>query len=124
MSDSNTSTIKRAQKESLFLREISNLFLQTAMDDKRLQGMHVNRVALSPDKGWCTVFFYTPEGKSHFDAALPILILYKPSLRKALASIINSRYVPDLVFKYDEQYEKELRIETLLEKVKQEDQKK
>lgn len=119
--NSNTSSIKRAQKESLFLREISNLFLKTSMDDKRLQGMHVNRVMLSPDKGWCTVYFYTPEGKAFFDEVLPILILYKPSLRKALASIINSRYVPDLVFKYDELYEKQMHIENLIEKVKAED---
>lgn len=121
MINQTTSAIKRAQKESLFLREISHLFLKASMDDKRLQGLHVNRVTLSPDKGWCSVYFYSPEGKAFFEEALPTLVLYKPSLRQALAQKIRGRYVPELVFKYDDQYEKQLQLEHLFEKIKEED---
>lgn len=115
---SSVPNVKRAQKESLFFREISQLFLQATMDDKRLQGIFVNRVALSPDKGLCTVYFYTAEGEETFKNILPVLTLYKPSLRKALASTIKGRYVPELIFKFDTTYEKQQRIEELIEHVR------
>lgn len=115
---SSVSNVKRAQKESLLFREISQLFLQATMDDTRLQGLFVNRVQLSPDKGLCTVYFYTSKGEDHFLEMLPILTLYKPSLRKALAATIKGRYVPDLLFKFDKQFEKQQRIEELIESVR------
>lgn len=119
---SSISDIKRAQKESLIFREISQLFMQAGIDDPKLQTVTINRVALSPDKGSCTVFFYTPEGEETFQSSmLPILIQYKPSLRKALASRIRSRYTPELIFAYDKQLEKQIKIETLLEKIKEAD---
>ncbi len=115
---SSVSAIKRAQKESLLFREIAQLFLEATLDDSRLQGVVVNRVQLSPDKGLCTVLFYTPQGEDYFNTVLPILTLYKPSLRKALARSIAARYTPELVFKFDKAYEKQQRIEELLEQVK------
>lgn len=115
---SSVSNVKRAQKESLLFREISQLFLQAMMDDKRLEGLFVNRVQLSPDKGVCTVYFYTAKGEEYFDDILQVLTLYKPSMRKALASTVKGRYVPDLVFEFDKQFEKQQRIEELIEQVR------
>jgi ribosome-binding factor A len=121
MNGSKVSAIKRAQKESLLFREISRLFMQTALDDTRIQGLCINRVKLSPDKGVCNVFFYTPEGEERFKELLEILKLYKPSLRKALSSTIKSRYAPELIFKFDGQFEKQCRLDQLLSEIKTED---
>lgn len=115
------SSIKKSQKESLLFRAIANLFAQTTLDDARLVGVAVNRVKLSDDKGVAIVFFYTPGGIEEFKEKLPFILLYKSSLRKALAHSINSRYTPELVFKYDDQFEKQQRIEGLLEQIKGED---
>lgn len=114
-------SIKRAQKESLFFREISKLFMQVSMDDPNLADVFVNRVQLSPDKGVCNVFFYTSKGEEHFNKLLHTLKLYKPSLRKALASSIKSRYTPDLIFQFDKQFEKQSRIEALMDTLKEQD---
>lgn len=122
--DSNIRNIKRSQKESLLLQKISQLFMQTAMDDNRLMGITISRVQLSDDKGLCRIFFYTSQGKEEFSKILPILILYKPSLRKALSSEIKSRYTPELLFAFDDSFEKTMRLEGILEKVKQEEAKK
>ncbi len=111
-------SIKQAQKQSLLLREISRLFAQTAMDDPRLIKLTINRIQLSPDKGSCSVYFYTPGGPAEFKELLEVLKLYKPSLRSALAKSINARYTPQLVFKYDEQYEKEEKMNKLLDAIK------
>ncbi len=114
--------VRRAQKESLLFREVSKLFLEASLDDPKLQAITINRVALSPDKSICTVYFYTPEGQAYFEKELlPIITQYKVSLRRALASRVQSRYTPDLVFAYDIQLEKQLRLEMLLEEVKSED---
>lgn len=120
--NSSSGNVKRAQKESLLFREISQLFLQASLDDPKLQNITINRVALSPDKGLCTVFFYTPEGQDFFEQELlPIIGQYKASLRRALAARVQSRYTPDLIFAYDKQFEKQMRLEMLLEEVKKEE---
>jgi ribosome-binding factor A len=110
--------IKQAQKESLLLREISSLFMKASTDDARLSRLTINRVKLSSDKSSCTVLFYTPGGHKEFEQLLEILKLYKPSLRAALSKSIKSRYTPELIFKYDEQYEKEEKLNQLLESLK------
>lgn len=114
--------IKRAQKESLLLRELSSYYVRIAMDDKRLDGITLNRVQLSRDKSTCNLFFFTPLGKEDFDKRLPFLIIYKPSMRKALAQSINARYTPQLVFKYDASFEKHLEIDALFESIKDKEQ--
>lgn len=113
--------IKRAQKESLLLRELSTYFLRITTDDDRIKDIALNRVKLSRDKSCCTLFFYSTQGEAHFQELMPLLILYKPSMRKALAHSINGRYTPQLIFRYDAPYEKHLELEELLEEIKQED---
>ncbi|MBP6869968.1 ribosome-binding factor A [Candidatus Babeliales bacterium] len=111
INSSATAAIKRAQKESLLLREFSNMYHTIAMDDSRLNGLFVNRVELSTDKGWVTVFFFTLDGLEKFQEQLEILKLYKPSIRKGLSSGIRGRYVPDIKFAYDAKFEKQQRLE-------------
>ena len=114
------SSIKRAQKESLFLRVISKLFIEAAMDDPELQKVFITRVALSKDKSTCFVYFSSHFGKEQFKKTLQQLKLYKPSLRKALSREIPGKRTPQLIFKYDEQLEKQLKLENLIEKAKPE----
>lgn len=114
-----TAAIKRAQKESQLLREISNMYHTITMDDNRLSGLFVNRVELSSDKGWVTVYFYTLDGFEKFEEQLEILKLYKPSIRKGLASEIKGRYVPDLKFAYDSKFEKQQSLELAMAKAAQ-----
>jgi len=118
MSVKRQSSVRRAQKESLYYREISKLFQQIFMDDKSLDGLYINSVKLSPDKSVCNVLFFSDNGQEHFKKLLPDLILYKPSLRKAISQNIRSRYTPQLKFKYDVQFEKQQKIETLFDRLK------
>jgi ribosome-binding factor A len=112
--------IKRAQRESYFFREISNLFLKITIDEPRLSGMYINKVSLSSDGGTCTVLFLASQGRTEFEEKLPLLILYKPSLRSALAKTSHSRYTPNLIFRYDQDQEKVEKINRLLDKLKDE----
>jgi len=115
------SDIKRAQKETLLLRELSKFFLQITLDDKELEGLSISKVKLSPDKSMCTVFFYSSKGAEDFEKRFERLILYKPSIRKSLSQTLVLRHTPDLRFKYDPHIEKQLKIEELLNKIKTEE---
>ncbi len=112
------SDIKRAQKASLLLKVISQLYWEATRDDKELSGLFISRVEVSQDKGMCYVFFYTPEGQEFFNEKLKTLKLYKPSLRAALSKQIPGRYTPDILFKFDSQQKKIDRLESLFESVK------
>ena len=116
-----TSSVKRAQKESLYERELSTLLMRIKLDTPELMPLFISRVQLSADKGTCFVFFFVQEGEETFEKLMPTLILFKPSLRKALSTKIPGRYTPELVFKYDTQFEKQKRIEDILNKLKNED---
>ncbi len=112
------SDIKRAQKASLLLKAISQLYWEATRDDKELSGLFISRVELSQDKGMCYVYFHTPEGQEFFNEKLKTLKLYKPSLRAALAKQIPGRYTPDILFKFDTQQTIVDRLEGLFESVK------
>lgn len=114
------SHIKHAQKESFLMREISSQLLKIIIDDQKLEGIYVTRVKLSPEKGRCTVFFSSLYGQEDFKTKLSQLILYKPSLRSAVAKAMQSRYTPDLTFTYDDQLEKTEKTNLLIEKLKNE----
>jgi len=112
------SEIKRARKESQLQRVVSQLLLEQTLDDPSLKGIFVNRVELNPKKTVCSVLFYSELGKEHFEKILQHLILYKPSLRSAIAREVPGRYTPDIVFRYDDQLIKQLALENLIESLK------
>lgn len=112
------SDVRRARKESLLYREISTYFMQITQNDPSFSGLFINAVKFSPDRSSCNVFFAATGGEEDFKARLPTLILYKPALRKAIAQSIQARYTPQLIFKYDAQFEKQNKIDTLFEQLK------
>lgn len=100
---------------------MSTLLTEAAREVPAFANFFVNRVELSPGKSLCRVYLYSPEGEEHFKAVLPDMKLYKPSLRKALAEAMAARYTPDIMFVFDAQLNKVMRIEQLLESIKGDD---
>ncbi len=120
MIKSRVSSIKHAQKESMLLHTIAQLFIQIMQDEPLLTGFTITRVELSPNKNRCTVFFHTLGGLSEFEEKRKTLVLYKPSLRQALSKSIHGRYTPELRFAYDQQLDKQRRVDDLIDKLKDE----
>lgn len=106
--------VKHAQRESFFLREISNLFLRICIDDPLLAGAYVSRVKLSPDRGRCIIFLQDYKGKEALEAKMGRIIMYKPSLRSAIAKALQARYTPDLTFIYDATFEQQRHVDELI----------
>jgi ribosome-binding factor A len=111
--------IKRERKKSLFFREMSQIVNLISCENPNIQKVYVTRVDFSQDYGILYVYLATFNVYSRdvFDKVLGELILYKPSIRKELASRLNPRYTPDIVFMYDEHKEKQDHINELLDKV-------
>src|ERR1700742_3935352 len=101
MSSKRQQEVKHAQRESFLHREIASLITRLMSDEPQLAGIFINRLKLSPDRGKCTVYFYALGGKPAFEEKLPLLILYKPSIRHAIATAMQSRYTPEIRFTYD-----------------------
>ena len=73
---------------------------------------------MSSNKSSAHVLFFSEKGEEFFNEKLNFIILYKPSVRKALSQILNSKYTPNIIFQYDKTLEKQAKIEALLDKVK------
>jgi ribosome-binding factor A len=119
---SKVSSIKTAQKESAIFRIISPLFDEAIRENPDLQGWHVSRVELSPGKAVAYVYVYTHHEKHDFKTTLETIKLYKPSMRKALADELQKKYTPDIIFTFDEQLQRTLHMEQLLDSVKEEEE--
>jgi len=119
MSNKNTSSIRHAQRTALLLQKLSAFYLEITRDNEALRDMYISRVKLSPDGGLCTVFFHSNEGPEAFERLRPELVLYKTSLRAALAKSIHSRYTPKLLFVYDAEFDKHRQVDDLIEELKQ-----
>lgn len=121
MAHASISERKRAQKESLVFQEISKLFMRITQDEPRLRNLFISRISLSKDKGVINIYFFALGGEKEFDETFNILVLYKPSLRKALSIAIPARYTPELVFKFDTVFEKQQKVEDIFAKIRSED---
>lgn len=123
MARTDQQNVKREQKKSFYLRELSALLTKIAIDEPGLAQIFITRIELSNDGGICYIYCSSYQGANDqekelvFNEARELLVLYKPSMRKALASSMSARYVPNLRFRYDAKKEKELRINSLLDTV-------
>lgn len=117
---SRVSEIRHAQRESVLLHTIAKCFMQLIQDEPKLSPLSITRTELSPDKGHCMVFFHCLGGIEEFESLRKTLVLFKPSLRKALSQEIDGRYTPDLRFAYDHQLDKQRHIDDLIDKLKDE----
>lgn len=111
-------SVRREQKKSLYKREFSKIFQVLSEDVSELISLVVTRVEISADSGVCYIHFSSFKGEDAYKEGLEQLKLYKGSLRRALAKKIRTRYVPELVFCYDEELEEQRHIEALLDSVK------
>lgn len=122
---SRASDVKRERKKSFLFEEISQFLHQLSIDESEIANVFISRVDLSADTGVCYIYLSSHTlpsmtDREVFDKALDKLKLYKPSLRSCLAKVLKSRYVPDLMFLFDEKRDKVNKINDLLDKVQQE----
>ncbi len=126
MHNPRTSLIKREQRKSFLLRELSTMLYTLCEDEPKLSPLFISKVNLSDDGGICYVYMSTTPldpnvtPKDLYQELVPSLILFKPSMRKNLAGALQKRYVPDIKFLFDENREKMDKLNELLDRVQHE----
>ncbi|KKQ33492.1 MAG: hypothetical protein US49_C0001G0172 [candidate division TM6 bacterium GW2011_GWF2_37_49] len=112
--------IKREQKKSLFIREITQIIQLLAEAEPLVGKVYPTRVDFSNDYGILYVYLSTFDEFSEeaFNLSLDRLKLYRPSMRKELATRLNPRYTPNIIFLYDKVREKQSKIDNLLDMVR------
>lgn len=112
--------IKREQKKSLFIREITQILQLLAETEPLVAKVYPTRVDFSNDYGIFYVYLSTFDEFSEeaFNQSLEVLKLYRASMRKELATRLNPRYTPNIIFLYDKVREKQSKIDNLLDMVR------
>jgi len=101
-------------------RELSNMLLLD-VKDPRIKFVSVTGVELTDDMSYATVFvslYGTPEEQEEAWKGLTKALGF---MRSEIAKRIRLRFTPTLILKKDTSFEYSAHIETLLNKIKQED---
>lgn len=104
--------IKKAKFEDRILNEL-NLILRQDLNDTRLQFASLTKVELTNDFSVATVYWDTFDSEKK-EGIASALSAAESKLRSSLARVLKVRHTPELNLTYDEQFESEQHIASLL----------
>ena len=111
---------RRARIQSVIQEELS-VVIPAEIKDPRVMDFTITNVEMSPDGSHAIISITFDEeadgDKQKIKTCLEGLISAKGFLRAHLAGILNTKYVPDLVFRYDKGYLNSQKVEQLLKKI-------
>jgi len=112
--------VRHLRKESTIRKTVATILQELASDIPLLSHVTVTRASLAGDGRTCTIFFYTALDKDETMELAKKIKTLAPRIRKMVLDHVKMRYVPDLTFAFDRQYEKQQRLEELFRKMKTE----
>lgn len=107
--------IKSKKIGSEIVKELSKIMIQESRSEI-LKGITITGCDVTNDLSFAKVF-YTYMGDATETEVVNELEKSKAFLRRSLASAIDVRHTPDLIFSYDESIEYGTNIEKLLQKI-------
>jgi ribosome-binding factor A len=114
-------TTHRKEKVASLLREELSKILLLDMRDPALNFVSITRVNMSSNLKTAIVYVNVLGDSEQKKRAMAALNKGKGYLRKIIASRINLKYNPNLIFELDDTMEKQARIEKILAKIKNEE---
>lgn len=102
-------------------REIS-LILHAELKDPRLGFITITRVELTPDLRYAKVFFSVLGKEEDYNKTKKALDSSLGFIRKLLAERINLRFAPEIIFKEDHSQEYSVRIQEVLDEIKEQNE--
>ncbi len=104
-------------------REIS-FIINTRIKDPRIGFITITDVRLSVDGKYLDIYFSTMGKPRDADISMDALKRSSGFIKKNLAGRMRLRNIPELKFIHDDSIDKGMRITTILENIKQDDEKK
>lgn len=99
------------------LRDIS-VFFQSQLNDKAPAMVTFTYVKLTEDLRYATIYYSCLGDDEKTTAVSHFLSREKKSIRQAVGKNLNTRFIPEFTFKYDPSIAEGIRIEKLLNEIK------
>lgn len=115
------STNRPAKLAATLKKRISQI-IQREIRDPRIGFVTVTDVTVTPDLRYVRVYFSVLGNEKAKKSAAIGLKRAASFIRQLVAKDIKLRFVPEIVFKFDETTEEQQRIGELLERIKREDE--
>lgn len=113
---------KRCEKVAEAIHEEISALLVKGVKDPRIGFVTVTGVKVTDDLHLATVYFSAIGNEEARKGAEAGLNSAKGFLRREVGKVLRMRYVPDLLFKYDDSVEYGSRIESLLKQIHETEQ--
>lgn len=113
---------KRCEKVAEAIHEEISALLVKGVKDPRIGFVTVTGVKVTDDLHLATVYFSVIGNEEARKGAEAGLNSAKGFLRREIGKVLRMRYVPDLLFKYDDSVEYGSRIESLLKQIHETEQ--
>lgn len=108
----------RADRVGGQIQKVISEILLRGIKDPRLEMTTITAVKMSKDLKIARIYFTTTGGKTNAEDALKGFKSAAGFLKRSLSSELALRYMPELVFFYDESYDYGERIENVLKSIK------
>ncbi|MBI4335658.1 MAG: 30S ribosome-binding factor RbfA [Candidatus Omnitrophica bacterium] len=112
----------RAAKLAGTLKKRLSEIIQSALKDPRIGFVTVTEVAVTQDLRHVKVYFSVFGSESEKKSAIIGLRHATGFIRQLIAKEVKLRLVPEIIFKFDETYEQQQRVNELLERIKRQDE--
>lgn len=116
-------THNRPEKLAGMLKKKISEIIQNNVKDPRIGFVTITEVQVSRDLRHVKVYFSVLGDEKQKKSALIGLHHATSFIRRVIAQEVALRFVPEIVFKFDETFEYGLHINELLEKIKREEEK-
>ena len=108
---------KRSEKVAEAIHELVSGLLIKGLKDPRIGFVTITGVKVTDDLHQATVYFTVIGSEEEKEATGLGLQSARGFIRKEMGKSLHMRYVPELIFRYDESVEYGSRIETLLKEI-------
>jgi ribosome-binding factor A len=108
---------KRSEKVAEAIHELVSELLIKGLKDPRIGFVTITGVKVTDDLHLATVFFTVIGSDEEKEATGRGLQSARGFIRKEVGKSLHMRYVPELIFRFDESVEYGSRIETLLKEI-------
>jgi ribosome-binding factor A len=107
----------RADRVSGLIQEVLSNLLKKEIHDPRLHMATITNVKMSRDLKLARIYFSIYDGGSKAEAAAKGFESARGFIKRNLARKLGLRYMPDLIFFYDESFDYGSHIDELLKKI-------
>lgn len=116
-------TIKKLQKEATIMRNLALVFHKCFPNQSLFHKVSLNRLDVSENGSVIIIYFYSSFGREVVEEVIKQLVPKIAHIRYELAQLLQCRYMPKLVLKYDLHEEKVININKKIEDALEKDRK-